>query len=38
MLERRIFDTRPPRAEYRLTAKGKHLGLIVEALERIATV
>src|SRR5919204_1257161 len=37
VLERRIFDTRPPRVEYRLTDKGKRLGLIVEALERIAT-
>ena len=36
VLERRIFDTRPPRVEYRLTDKGKRLGLIVEALEQVA--
>jgi DNA-binding HxlR family transcriptional regulator len=36
VLERRIFDTRPPRVEYRLTKKGKRLGLIVDALERVA--
>jgi DNA-binding HxlR family transcriptional regulator len=36
VLERRIFDTRPPRVEYRLTEKGKRLGLIVEALEQVA--
>jgi DNA-binding HxlR family transcriptional regulator len=36
VLERRIHDTRPPHVEYRLTAKGKRLGLVVEALERVA--
>jgi DNA-binding HxlR family transcriptional regulator len=36
VLERRIFDARPPRVEYRLTEKGKRLGLIVDALERVA--
>ena len=37
VLERRIFDTRPPRVEYRLTEKGKRLGLIVQALEQVAS-
>jgi DNA-binding HxlR family transcriptional regulator len=36
VLERRIFDARPPRVEYRLTEKGKRLGLIVDALEQVA--
>jgi DNA-binding HxlR family transcriptional regulator len=36
VLERRIFDSRPPRVEYRLTEKGERLGLIVEALEHVA--
>jgi DNA-binding HxlR family transcriptional regulator len=36
VLERRIFDARPPRVEYRLTEKGKRLGLIVEALEQVS--
>jgi DNA-binding HxlR family transcriptional regulator len=36
ILKRRIFDSRPPRVEYRLTAKGKRLGLIVKALEQVA--
>jgi DNA-binding HxlR family transcriptional regulator len=38
VLERRILDTRPPRVEYRLTAKGEQLGFIVDALERVAAV
>jgi len=37
ILERRIYDTRPPRVEYTLTAKGERLGFIVEALERVAS-
>jgi DNA-binding HxlR family transcriptional regulator len=32
LLERRVFDTRPPRVEYRLTAKGRRLEAVVEAL------
>jgi len=32
VLERRILDTRPPRAEYRLTATGRRLGALVEAM------
>jgi DNA-binding HxlR family transcriptional regulator len=36
VLERQIFDARPPRVEYRLTEKGKRLGLIVEALEQVS--
>jgi DNA-binding HxlR family transcriptional regulator len=36
VLERRVFDARPPRVEYRLTEKGKRLGAIVDALERVA--
>jgi DNA-binding HxlR family transcriptional regulator len=38
VLERRILDTRPPRVEYRLTAKGEQLGFLVDALERVAAV
>jgi DNA-binding HxlR family transcriptional regulator len=37
VLERCIFDSRPPRVEYRLTEKGKRLGVIVDALERVAS-
>jgi DNA-binding HxlR family transcriptional regulator len=36
VLERQISDARPPRVEYRLTEKGKRLGLIVEALEQVS--
>jgi DNA-binding HxlR family transcriptional regulator len=36
VLERRIYDTRPPRVEYRLTPKGERLGVIIDALERVA--
>jgi DNA-binding HxlR family transcriptional regulator len=36
VLERQIFDARPPRVEYRLTEKGKRLGLIVKALEQVS--
>ena len=32
VLERRVLDTRPPRAEYRLTATGRRLGALVEAM------
>ena len=36
VLERRVLPTRPPVAEYRLTAKGEALGELVDALERVA--
>jgi DNA-binding HxlR family transcriptional regulator len=32
ILERRVLDTRPPRAEYRLTATGRRLGALVDAM------
>jgi DNA-binding HxlR family transcriptional regulator len=32
ILERRVLDTRPPRVEYRLTAAGRRLGTLVEAM------
>ena len=32
VLERRVFDSRPPRVEYRLTAAGRRLRYVVEAL------
>jgi DNA-binding HxlR family transcriptional regulator len=32
ILERRVLDTRPPRAEYRLTDTGRRLGTLVEAM------
>ena len=32
VLERRVLDTRPPRAEYRLTDRGRRLGALVEAM------
>lgn len=32
ILERRVLDTRPPRAEYRLTPTGRRLGTLVEAM------
>ncbi|MDQ3992977.1 MAG: helix-turn-helix transcriptional regulator [Actinomycetota bacterium] len=36
VLERRIFDARPPRVEYRLTERGRRLGAIVDALDHVA--
>ena len=36
VLERRLIDSRPPRAEYRLTERGRRLGAIVEALDDVA--
>ena len=36
VLERRIFDARPPRVEYRLTERGRRLGAIVQALDHVA--
>ena len=32
ILERRVLDTRPPRAEYRLTEAGRRLRYVIEAL------
>jgi DNA-binding HxlR family transcriptional regulator len=32
ILERQVFDSRPPRVEYRLTDSGRRLRYIVEAL------
>jgi DNA-binding HxlR family transcriptional regulator len=37
VLERTVLPTRPPAAEYRLTAKGEELGQLVKALERAAS-
>jgi DNA-binding HxlR family transcriptional regulator len=36
LLERRLYDTRPPRAEYVLTEQGRRLGVVVDALRRVA--
>jgi DNA-binding HxlR family transcriptional regulator len=36
ILERRVLDTRPPRAEYRLTPAGRRLGAVVEAMRSYA--
>jgi DNA-binding HxlR family transcriptional regulator len=36
LLERRIYDSRPPRAEYVLTEQGRRLGTVVDALRRVA--
>ena len=33
ILERRVFDARPPRVEYRLTAAGRRLRALVRALD-----
>jgi DNA-binding HxlR family transcriptional regulator len=32
VLERRVFDSRPPRVEYVLTERGRRLGALMEAL------
>jgi DNA-binding HxlR family transcriptional regulator len=32
-----VFDTRPPRVEYRLTESGRGLRYVVEALNAFAT-
>jgi DNA-binding HxlR family transcriptional regulator len=37
IVERRLVDARPPRAEYRLTPRGERLTLVVEALQRWAS-
>jgi DNA-binding HxlR family transcriptional regulator len=36
ILERRVVDARPPRAEYRLTARGTELRGLVAALRLLA--
>ena len=36
LLERRVVDARPPRVEYRLTSRGEHLKLVVDALAAFA--
>jgi DNA-binding HxlR family transcriptional regulator len=36
ILERRVVDTHPPRAEYRLTSRGTELRSLVAALVRLA--
>ena len=37
VLERLVFDTRPPRVEYRLTEAGRRLRYVVEALSAYAS-
>jgi len=37
VLERQVFDSRPPRVEYRLTEEGRRLRYVVEALNAWAT-
>jgi DNA-binding HxlR family transcriptional regulator len=32
LLERRVFDARPPRVEYRLTSQGRRLKAVVDVL------
>ena len=36
MLERRVVDARPPRVEYRVTAEGLRLKLVVDAVAAFA--
>jgi DNA-binding HxlR family transcriptional regulator len=36
VLEREVIDSRPPRVEYRLTARGQQLNSLVRALSRYA--
>ena len=36
VLERHVIDARPPRAEYRLTAEGRRLKLVVDAVAAFA--
>ena len=38
VLERTVINSRPPRVEYRLTAKGRRLEALVQALQRWAAV
>jgi len=37
ILERRVFDARPPRVEYRLTDAGRRLRALVRALDHCAS-
>jgi DNA-binding HxlR family transcriptional regulator len=37
VLERRVLDTRPPRVEYTLTAEGKRLGVMIDAMRAWAS-
>jgi DNA-binding HxlR family transcriptional regulator len=37
ILERRVIASRPPTVEYRLTAQGERLGVVVKALQLVAT-
>lgn len=36
LLERRVVDSRPPRAEYALTGQGRELAALLDALGRCA--
>lgn len=36
VLERDVIDARPPRVEYRLTARGRQLGTVIAALQAFA--
>jgi DNA-binding HxlR family transcriptional regulator len=36
LLDRTVIDARPPRVEYRLTAKGREFGAVVRALSELA--
>lgn len=36
VLERRVFDSRPPRVEYRLTEAGRRLRYVIDALSAFA--
>jgi DNA-binding HxlR family transcriptional regulator len=38
ILERRVIDSRPPRAEYVLTGRGQELGVLLQALTRFARI
>ena len=38
LLERRVVDARPPRAEYLLTRRGREIASLVDALGRVARV
>ena len=37
VLERRVVDARPPRVEYRLTAAGRKLRVLVDAMRAYAS-
>jgi DNA-binding HxlR family transcriptional regulator len=36
LLERRIYNARPPRVEYVLTQQGRRLGVVVDAVRGVA--